>query len=64
MSEIQDYEVVFEITIQLYEIHEPFSNVEGVKSEKRYQTVIKFYRQKVTEEKLSTIYHFWKKKLI
>ena len=53
MSEIQNYEVVFEITIQLYDIHEPFSNVKGDKAEKRYQIVFKFYRQKVTEEKLS-----------
>ena len=64
MSEIQNYEVIFEITIQWYDIHEPFSNIEGVKAEKRYQTVIKFYRQKVLEERLSTIYYFWKKKLI
>ena len=61
MSEIQNYEVVFEITIQLYDLHEPFSNVEGVKAEKRYQIVIKFYRQKFTEEKLSTVYHFERK---
>ena len=64
MGEIQNYEVVFEITIQLYDLHEPFSNVEGVKAEKRYQIVIKFYRQKVTEEKLSTVYHFKKEELI
>ena len=64
MGEIQNYEVVFEITIQLYDLHEPFSNVEGVKAEKRYQIVIKFYWQKVTEEKLSTFYHFWKEGLI
>ena len=61
MSEIQNYEVVSEVTIQLYDIHEPFSNVEGVKAEKRYQIVIKFYRQKFTEEKLSTVYHFERK---
>ena len=58
MSEIQNYEVVFEISIQLYDIHEPFSNVEGVKVEKRYQIVIKFYQQKIKEEKLSIVYHF------
>ena len=61
VGKIQIYEVVFQITIQLYEIHEPFSNVEGVKAEKRYQIVIKFYRQKFTEEKLSTVYHFERK---
>ena len=49
VSEIQNYDVIFEITIQWYDIHEPFSNIEGVKAEKRYQTFIKFYRQKVTE---------------
>ena len=32
--------------------------VEGFKVGKRYHVVIKFYRQKVTEERLSTIYHF------
>ena len=61
VGEIQNYEVVFEITIQLYDLHEPFSNVEGVKAEKRYQIVIKFYRQKFTEEKLSTVYHVERK---
>ena len=60
MSEIQSYEVVFEITIQWYDIHELFSDVEGVKAEKCCQTITKFYRQKVTEEKLSTIYLFLK----
>ena len=58
VSEIQNYEVVFEITIQYKDVHKQFSNVEGVKAEKRNQTVIKFYRQKVREERLSTIYHF------
>ena len=48
MSDIQNYEIVFEITIQSYDIHEPFSDVEGVKAEKRYQTVIKSYPEKVT----------------
>ena len=61
VGEIQNYEVVFEITIQFYDLHEQFSNVEGVKAEKRYQIVIKFYPQKVTEEKLSTVYYFERK---
>ena len=64
VSEIQNYEVIFEITIQWYDIHEPFSNVEGVIAEKHYQAVIKFYQQKITEEKPSTIYDFWKEGLI
>ena len=31
-SEIPYYEVVFEIAIQLYDIHEPFFDVKGVKA--------------------------------
>ena len=58
VGKIQNYEVVFETTIQLCDLHEPFSNVEGVKVEKRYQIVIKFYQQKIKEEKLSIVYHF------
>ena len=61
VGEIQNYEVVFEITIQFYDLNEPFSNIEGVKAEKRYQIVIKFYWQKFTEEKLSTVYYFERK---
>ena len=61
MSELQKYKVVFEITIQLYDIHEPFSDIEGVTGEKRSQIVIKFYRQKVIEEKLSKVYHVERK---
>ena len=57
-SEIQSCKGVFEIAIQYYDKHEPFFNVEDVKAEKRYQSVMRFYPQKVTEERLPTIYHF------